>query len=177
MNHVFSAAIVAAGVGALSASPASAQDTPCKAALCVLVIDWGSGKSAADYPYDRRYGSADDFAARFRSVMTANGFRLSDTPVEGALVMNLRPQMRPRSMCDAMAGLNTDMSCTAMSALAVNFVAPQGSKGPGAIRITNRCAAGDVYMPHKEFAQYAGDFIQWQLEGQAAKKERPVGNC
>lgn len=168
-------AFVAGGTGAL---PAQGADVPCKASTCVMVLDWGPGKTSANYPPDRRYGSGDDFEARFKSAMGAHGFRLRDTPAEGAVIMTLRTTMRPKVMCDAMAGLNTDMTCTAMSGLAVSFAGGDPAvKPPGAIRITNRCAAGDVFMLNKEFAQYAADMIWWQLEGQAAKAERPVVHC
>jgi hypothetical protein len=162
------------------AGSALAQATPiaCKDVACSLILDWGSGKTSASYPPDKKFGSGDDFEQRFKSAIAARGYRLYDSPMPGALVMTLRPTMRARVMCDAMSGLNNDLTCTAMTNLAVNFTsADPAVKAPGAIRISNRCASGDTFMTHRVFAQYAVDMIWWQLEGQAAKGERPIVNC
>ena len=162
-------------------SVVSAQDSaiPCKTTMCSFVLDWGAGQTSASYPPDKRYGSGDDFEARLRSVLTARGFRFRDGAVEGMMAMTVRPTMKSRVMCDAMAGLNPDKSCTAIVGLAVTFLTGDPAvKAPGAIRINNRCAAGDVYMLNTVFAQYAAGMIWWQLEGQAvAKAERPISNC
>jgi hypothetical protein len=65
-----------------------------------------------------------------------------------------------------------------MTVLAITFMGPPaGTKAPGAMRITNRCGAGDVYLSHKDFAQYAAETIWFQLVGQAQKAERPRVNC
>jgi hypothetical protein len=159
---------------------ASAQDAliACKSATCVFKLDWGGNKSSGDYPPDKRYGSGDDFEQRFRNALREHGLRFQDTPIEGAIVMVARPTMTPRVMCDPMAGINPDKTCTAMTALAISFTSPPGGpKAPGAIRISNRCAAGDVFLSHKDFGQYAANMIWYQLEGQAAKAERPRVNC
>lgn len=167
-------------LAATMAGPVAAQAAPiaCKDVSCTLILDWGSGKTSASYPPDKKFGSGDDFEQRFKSAIAARGYRLYDTPMPGALVMTLRPTMRARVMCDAMAGLNNDMNCTAMTNLAVNFSSADAAmKAPGAIRISNRCASGDTFMTHRVFAQYSADMIWWQLEGQAAKAERPIVNC
>jgi hypothetical protein len=163
------------------ASEATAQDaTPiaCKSSTCVFKLDWGGNKSSGDYPPDKRYGSGDDFEQRFRNALRERGLRFSDTPIEGAITMVARPTMQGRVMCDAMAGINPDRTCTAMIALAISFTSPPGGpKAPGAIRISNRCAAGDIFLSHKEFGQYSADMIWFQLAGQAAKADRPRVNC
>lgn len=167
-------------ISATMTETAAAQAAPiaCKDVACSLLLDWGSGKTSANYPPDKKFGSGDDFEQRFKSAIAARGYRLYDTPTPGALVMTLRPQMRARTMCDAMSGLNNDMTCTAMANLAVNFTSSDPAvKAPSAIRISNRCASGDTFMTHRVFAQYAADMIWWQLEGQAAKGERPIVNC
>jgi hypothetical protein len=171
--------LVAAAAVALTAGAARAQDAvPCKALACVITIDWGGSKTASDYAFDKRYGSGDDFEQKVKAALAGHGFRFGDKPIDGAMTMYLRPTMKSRVMCDQMAGINPDMSCTAMTALAVNFTSPDKAvKAPGAIRISNRCAAGDIFMVNKVFAQYAADMIWWQLEGQAQKAERPVSNC
>ena len=165
---------------ATSAARAAAQEVPvpCKDATCALNIDWGGGKTSANYPPDKRYGSGDDFEQRFKSALREKGLRFQDTPLDGAITMVVRPTMTAKVMCDAMAGINTDKSCTAMTLLAVTFTnAPAGAKAPGAMRITNRCGAGDIYLGHREFAQYSAEMIWFQLVGQAAKAERPRVNC
>jgi hypothetical protein len=164
----------------LSAANAGAQKAPvpCKQDACMLTIDWGAGRTSATYPPDKRYGSGDDFESRFRAALAERGFRFRDGPMSGVMVMTVRPTMRARVMCDQMAGLNPDMNCTAMTQLAVNFTSPDPSiKAPGAIRLSNRCAAGDIYIGNREFGQYSADMIWYQLEGQAAKAERPRVNC
>jgi len=157
---------------------AQGTDVPCKAAACVFFLDWGSGKTSGSYPPDRRYGSGDDFESRFRTAMGAHGFRLTDTPAASAMTVTIRPTMKTRVMCDALPGLNTDLSCTAMIGLAVSFTSGDPAvKAPSAIRITNRCASGNIFMLNREFATYSADMIWWQLEGQAAKGDRPIVNC
>lgn len=165
---------------AVAGTSAMAQDAsiPCRETACVLSIDWGAGKTSASYPPDRRYGSGDDFESRFKAALAQRGFRFRETPVEGLLVMVVRPRMQERVMCDRVGGLNRDMNCVAMTILAVTFVSPGADvKVPGAIRITNRCASGDIYLTHREFANYAAEMIWYELEGKAAKAERPRVSC
>ena len=179
-SRILAAIGIAAFALAFGAVPTQAQESavPCKAAVCLFVLDWGSGRTSSSFPPDRRYGSGDDFETRFRTAMGSRGYRLTDRPTDGAATLTIRPTMKSRVMCDAMAGTNTDMSCTAVTSLAVSFTSgdPKG-KAPGAIRITNRCGAGDIYLLNKDFAQYSADMIWYQLEGQAAKADRPNGNC
>lgn len=160
------------------AAPLAAQDAvvPCKDSTCGLKIDWGGSRTSADYPPDKRYGSGDDFEQRFRSALRDNGFKMQD-PADGMITMVARPTMQKNVMCDAMAGINPDKTCTAMTLLAVSFTAPAGAKAPGAMRITNRCGAGDVFLTHAAFANYAADMLWYQMVGQAQKAERPRVNC
>ena len=61
--------LVAAAAVALLAGVARAQDAvPCKALTCVLTLDWGGSKTAADYPPDKRYGSGDDFEQMIKAA-------------------------------------------------------------------------------------------------------------
>ena len=170
--------VIAAVAAAIISAPAMAQDAPCKSATCVLAIDWGAGKSSADFPPDRRYGSGDDFESGFRAAMGNRGYRLTSTPTPGAAVIAVRPTTKARVMCDSMAGTNPDLNCTAITLLAISWqLADPKEKPPSAMRVTNRCAAGDIFMPNRVFAQYAAEMIWWQLEGQAQKADRPSGNC
>jgi hypothetical protein len=163
------------------AAPLMAQDAaavPCKDSTCSLKIDWGSNKTSGDYPPDKRYGSGDDFEQRFRSALRDKGLRFQDIAADGAMGMVVRTTMQKNVLCDAMAGINPDRTCTAMTNLAVTFTSPaSGAKAPGAIRITNRCGAGDVFLSHRDFATYAAEMIWFQLVGQAQKAERPRVNC
>jgi hypothetical protein len=170
---VLSLAVIAAPLAAQDAAP-----VPCKDSTCSLKIDWGSSKTSGDYPPDKRYGSGDDFEQRFRNALREKGLRFQDAAADGAMGMVVRPTMQKNVLCDAMAGINPDKTCTAMTNLAVAFTAPAvGAKAPGAIRITNRCGAGDVFLSHRDFATYAAEMIWFQLVGQAQKAERPRVNC
>ena len=170
-----------AGLFTLSGAPvlrAQAPVTPCKESACFITVDWGSGKTSGSFPPDRRYGSGDDFDSRFRTVMSTRGFRLRDTPGDGAWMLTVRPTMRPKSMCDAMPGINTDMSCTAMSAVTMSFTSGDPAvKAPGTVRVNNRCGAGDTFVDHKIFAQYAADMVWYELEGKFAKADKPIVHC
>ena len=179
VRYLGAAVSVAIVLSALSAGTLRAQDNPvpCKAAACVLVIDWGSGKTSGSYPVDRRYGSGDDFEVRFRAAMGARGYTLRDMAGEGAMTVTVRPTFKARVMCDAVPGLNPDMSCTALTDLAVTFLTgDKAAKAPGAMRISNRCGAGNIYMLNRVFALYAADMIWYQLEGQAAKADKPMSS-
>jgi hypothetical protein len=168
---------------ALAPAATWAQDTtsgpaPCHLRACGLVFDWGSGRTSASYPADRRYGSGDDFEAKMRSALADHGIRTKDAPADGPLLITLRPTMRPKSMCDAMPGTSTDMSCTSMSDLAVTFAsADQAVKAPNALRLSNRCGAGNTFMTMAQFGQYAADMLYYSLEGAQKKEARPVMRC
>ena len=165
-------AALAAQGGAAPAAPAMCRDAP-----CIVIFDWGSGRSAADYGPDRKYGSADEFENRVRSLLTSAGLRLATSASPGAATISLRPTMRPKSMCDAMPGTNTDYSCTAMSDLQVFFTSGDpATKAPGAFRVSNRCG-GDVYMTMAAFGQYAAEMVIFTLEGARTKMNRPSAHC
>jgi hypothetical protein len=158
--------------GAIPSAPSMCRDAP-----CIVMFDWGSGKSSADYGPDRKYGSADEFENRVRSVLTAAGLRLSTNAGAGPITMFLRPTMRPKSMCDAMSGTNTDYSCTAMSDLQVTFASGNaGIKAPGSLRVGNRCGP-DIYMTMATFGQYAAEMIIFTLEGAQTKMKKPSAHC
>ena len=174
---------LACAAGALVPALAAAQNpsdaaAPCHELLCALVFDWGSGKTSATYGADRKYGSGDDFEAKFRSALAGHGIRTKDAPASGPLTITLRPTMRSKVMCDAMAGVSTDKSCTAMTDLAVNFTSSDpAAKAPGALRISNRCGSPDTFMKMSEFGQYAADMLYYSLEGETKKEQRPVSRC
>lgn len=162
---------------AVTCSSASlAQDAapaaPCHAKPCVLLFDWGPGKTASAYGADRRYGSGDDFEAKFRAALGLHGYRTADN-VQMAVTMTARPRMA-KAMCDAMPGTNTDYSCQAMAELAIQFTSADPEvKAPSALRVPNRCGSRDVYLGMAAFAQYAADVVYYNLEGEAKKEPRP----
>jgi hypothetical protein len=184
-QQVLRVAALVSGAFALTLAPtlASAQTpfyapAPCHLQACGLVIDWGSGKTSATYPADRKYGSGDDFEAKIRTALADHGFKVKDAPADGPLALTMRPTMRAKVMCDAMAGTNSDKNCTAMTDLAVTFASADTSvKAPGAMRIANRCGGSDTYMTMNQFAQYSADMIYYNLEGAAKKEPRPVSKC
>jgi hypothetical protein len=150
--------------------------TPCKAATCRLVWDWGSGNTAASFPHDRRYGPASDLEVYVPQYMGEMGFKLSTAAGEG-MTMTLRPRMR-NAMCDQMAGTGTSYDCRTVQEMQVQFSnAPAGTKLPSAQRITNRCGAGDTFMTIKDFARYAADMMAYQLTPERERGKRPVTKC
>jgi hypothetical protein len=163
---------------ASGAQEAATPPAPCHLQACALVFDWGSGKTSASYPADRRYGSGDDFEAKMRSALADHALRTKDAPADGPIVITLRPTMRPKSMCDVMPGTSTDMSCTSMSDLAVSFSSSDPAvKAPNALRLSNRCGAGNTFMTMAQFGQYAADMMYYNLEGAQKKEARPVMRC
>lgn len=175
---------VMAGIGVatspalMAAQPAVAAPGPCHASACQLIFDWGSGRTAASFGPDRKYGSADEFEVALRAALAGRGIRTTDTHGDGAFSITLRPTMRPRSMCDAMPGTETDFSCTAMSELTVAFVSGDSAiKAPGPMRVANRCGAKDVYMTMADFAQYAAGMVWYALDGAPNKQPRPTAHC
>jgi hypothetical protein len=175
-SFVLALAVVAASRAASAqAAPAT---VPCREIPCQLVFDWGGGQGASTVPPDRKYGSGDDYEAKFRAAMGLRGYRTKDTPTEGGLVLTVRLSTMKRVMCDQMPGTNPDMSCTAISATNLTFASTDPKvKAPGSVRINNRCASNGIYMLNRDFAQYSVDMLWYNLEGEAAKGERPVSKC
>ncbi|HVT38039.1 MAG TPA: hypothetical protein VHE78_03275 [Gemmatimonadaceae bacterium] len=180
-RHILGAVMCLGGAVAPALSGAqevAAAPAPCHLQACGLAFDWGSGKTSANYPSDRRYGSGDDFEAKMRSALADHGVRTKDAPADGPLLITLKPTMRPRSMCDAMAGTSTDMSCTSMSDLTVTFASSDPAvKAPNAMHFSNRCGARDTFMTMAQFGQYAADMLYYALEGAQKKEARPVMRC
>lgn len=175
---VSGAALVLTFSTAGAQAAADAPPGPCHELSCGLNFDWGSGKTAASFGPDRRYGSGDDFESRFRGALGESGYRVKDPPASGPLLISVRPIMRAKAMCDQMSGTNTDMSCTAMSDVTIAFQSTDpAAKAPGSVRVTNRCGANDTFMTMAVFAKYAADMVYWTLEGQAKKMQRPTGRC
>lgn len=178
-THSRAVALVVAGLvfgprlRAQSATPAACRDV-----VCAIVLDWGPGKTSASYPPDRRHGSGDDFEQRFAAALRERGYRITADPSGAALTLTVRPVMRSRVACDRVTGLNPDLTCTAMSDVALNFAAADAAmKAPAAIRVINRCGATDTYMTHRAFAEYAAATLWWELEGRAARADRPRAIC
>ena len=174
------AAIIAAA--ALGAPAVWAQGTPqaavpCRDGTCRIVFDWGGGQTASSFPQDRRYGSADDFESKVRSSLAARGFRMTDETKAGELVITLRPRMK-KAMCDAMPGLNTDMSCNTVSDAAVAFAGGDATlKPPGAKSVRNTCGDATVMMTMGQFGQYTGDMLAFFIEGEKKGERRPSMKC
>lgn len=164
-------------VQAQASTPADAP-APCSTVQCAIVFDWGSGRTAGTYPTDKKYGSGDDFEAKLRSALASVGIRTKDAPASGELTITVRPSMRPRTTCDAMTGSRPDLTCTAMSDLAVSFAATGGAgKAPPAQRIANRCGGGTNYMPMYQFAQYSAEMIYYTIVGAEKKEKKPIAVC
>lgn len=156
-------------------STAATATGPCRSITCQIIWDWG-GQSASTYGQDRRYGPATDLEVLIPQFLRDAGLKVS--PSAGLpLQMTLRPRMR-NAMCDIMAGTGTDMTCRTISDLAVQFTSSDSSvKAPGAVRITNRCAAGDKFMSIREFSRYASDLVIYNLTDEKSRGRRPASRC
>ncbi len=156
---------------AAPAGPGGAcRDYPCK-----LLIDWGSGQTAASYPNDRRYGQAADFEPTLKFVFSDLKMRIVDGG--DVMVMTIRPIMK-NAMCDAMAGTNTDMSCQTVDEVQVQFNSlMSGVKAPGTMRVTNRCGAGDQRMTVPQMANFTANFLAFQLAADKKGMKRPTSKC
>lgn len=167
---------------ALTASVAAAQGAapapvPCKDSTCRLVFDWGGGQTAASYPQDRRYGSGDDFESKVRFTLTGKGYRVTDEARPGEIVVTLRPRVK-KAMCDAMSGLNTDMSCQTIGDLSINFTGGDATlKPPGAKSVKNTCGDVTVMMSMPQFGTYTGELIAFYVEGEKKGERRPSMRC
>jgi hypothetical protein len=166
-------------VTALAAAPLAAQDAPqttgpCRAAPCRLTFDWG-GASAASHGSDRRYGPASDVETLLPQFLAERGMRVI-TAGETALVMTVRPKVR-RAMCDVMAGTGTDYSCRTIGEIAIQFATTDTTKAPNAVRVTNRCGAGDTFMTVAVFARFTADMLVYQLADEKTRGRRPASKC
>jgi hypothetical protein len=183
INACVAGLIVSLGC-ALTPAIIAAQDAPaapasiCGAKPCVLLFDWGPGKSSADFGADRRYGSGDDFESTVRRVLASHGIRLQNSPDGTDLTMTVRPKVDTRAMCEIMPGTNTDYSCAAVSDLQVVFTAnTQGLKVPAGARLSGRCAGVGEYMTMVKFGTYTADMIWWTLNGSQVKEKKPSARC
>ncbi len=171
-------AFALAGTVRVASAQAPTPTFPCHDKTCALAFDWGTGKTSGDYGADRKYGSAEDFEAAIRSGLKAHGYRTQDSPQGSEIMITFRPRMRPRSLCDAMPGTNSDMTCTAMSDLQVTFLSNDPAvKAPSSLRISNRCGSGDMYLTMRQFGQFAADMIYFSNEGSAKKETKPTMPC
>lgn len=160
------------------AVPAAAQDAPqnmpCRSAPCRIAFDWG-GESAASHGSDRRYGPASDLETLLPRLLSERGMRIVTTG-EAGLVMTVRPKVR-RAMCDAMAGTSTDYSCRTIGEIAISFASTDTVKAPNAVRVTNRCGAGDTFMTVADFARFTADMLAYQLADEKSRGRRPASKC
>ncbi len=132
-----------AGTADAQDPPAAASAGPCRGAPCRVLLDWGSGNTAANFPVDRRYGTPNDFEPMVIAGLRDGGMQVTSSG--DAMQMTLRVAMK-NAMCDAMPGTNTDMSCRTIDEVQVQWVSPDAAvKAPSSLRVTNRCGAGDQW--------------------------------
>ena len=169
------AAAVFVVVSHAPAQGAPAAPVPCRDSMCRVVFDWGGGQTSA--PMDRRYGSGDDFEAKVRSALTAKQYRMTEETKPGEIVIALRPRMKS-AICDAMPGLNTDLSCKTIGDLAIAFSGGDATlKPPGARSVRNSCGDATMMMTMAQFGQYTGDMIAYFMEGEKKGERRPSLKC
>jgi hypothetical protein len=164
--------LLAAAVPAAAQEPAPAG--PCRATVCRISFDWG-GESAASHGADRRYGAASDVETILPQYFTERGFRVVTTG-DAALIMTVRPKVR-RAMCDVMPGTSTDYSCRTIGEISVQFTATDSTRAPNAVRINNRCGAGDTFMNVADFTRFAVDYVIYQISDEKTRGRRPSAKC
>ena len=167
---------VAPALGAQDSTAAAAgPGGPCRDYPCKILLDWGSGNTAASFPNDRRYGQAADFEPTLKFTFQEARLRIVDGG--DVMVITFRPVMK-NAMCDAMAGTNTDMSCRTVDEVQVQFNTPMPNvKAPNTMRITNRCGAGDQRMSVAQMATYTANMIAWQVATDRKGLKRPTAKC
>jgi hypothetical protein len=161
----------------VGAQEAAAPIGPCQEHPCALSFDWGNGTSAASLPTDRRYGAPADFEASLKQTLTEHGLRVTDDDRNSKASIRLRLSMMS-AICDFMPGTNTDRSCKTVRDVALSFVnSDPAAKQIGATRLTNRCGASDQVMSTAQFGRYTGLIIDYLIEGEAKKLQRPAPKC
>ncbi|MBI3568218.1 MAG: hypothetical protein HY084_08480 [Gemmatimonadetes bacterium] len=169
--------VLALGFAPAVAAQAATDSLPCHRTTCGLVLDWGGGSTTSSLPFDRRYGNPNDFEEKVRTGLLAHGIRVAFTGT-GDLKILLRPRMNTRSMCDAMPGVNTDMSCTSMSEVTAVFTPNEATtKLPSTQNFRNRCPDPKQAMTFAQFGSYVAESIWYALEGERAKQGRPSAHC
>lgn len=162
----------------LAAAAADAQDAPaagpCRSNLCVIAFDWGS-QSAASHGSDRRYGPAADLESHLPRLLEERGLRVA-TAGSAVLTMTVRPKVR-FAMCDQMAGTDTNYTCKTISEVQIQFMSSDTTRTPNAVRVTNRCGAGDTFMTVMDFARYTADMVAYQLAEDKSRGRRPTSKC
>lgn len=173
MFRIAMAVAITAVAGAAGAQDAPAAG-PCRSNLCVIAFDWGS-QSAASHGSDRRYGPAADLETYFPRLLEERGLRVA-TAGSSVLTMTVRPKVR-RAMCDQMAGTDTDYSCKTIGEVQIQFMSSDTTRAPNAVRVTNRCGAGDTFMTVMDFARLAADMLVYQLAEEKSRGRRPASKC
>lgn len=161
---------------------AVAQDPPpspggvCRDGPCLVTYDWGAGATPASFGADRRYGPAADIEPLLRQHLREHGLRIVESG-DDAMRLTVRISM-VNAMCDQMAGTSTDMSCRTINEMVIQFSAPSADvKAPGAMRVANRCGAGDMKMTVAQMAQYAADYLSYNLAKERKGLKRAVARC
>jgi hypothetical protein len=162
---------------AAASQDAPAAAAPCQDQPCFLSFDWGNGASAASFSNDRRYGAPADFEAALRQTLVEHGLRITDDEKTSKMNIILRMTMMS-AICDFMPGTNTDRTCKTVRDVALNFVnSDPAAKKIGAQRVTNRCGANDQAMTTTQFGRFTALVIDYLIEGEAKKLQRPAPKC
>jgi hypothetical protein len=170
-------ALVAFG-SALQAQAAPAAAVPCRLAPCVLIVDWGVGKTIADMPPDRKYGGPAEFEAMLRATLQAHGLSAVATVPDSKVSIRVQATYKTRVLCEEMPGTTPDFSCATIGEALANFATTEpGLKVPTSVRMINRCGASSGVMTMKQFGTFAGEMIWYSLEGEKAKASKPMGKC
>jgi hypothetical protein len=182
MSTIARSGFAALALLAMIASAATSQDAPpaagpCQDQPCLLTFDWGNGASAASLSNDRRYGSPSDFEVAVRQTLGEHGLRVTDDEKSAKMTIILRLSMMS-AICDFMPGTNTDRSCNTVRDVALSFANTDPAvKKIGSQRISNRCGSSDQVMTTAQFGRFTGLMIDYLIEGEAKKLQRPSAKC
>lgn len=168
------AVVITLAAASVGAQDASAPVGPCRTSVCRIVFDWG-GESAASHGSDRRYGPAADVETLLPRLLDARGIRVIPSG-SASLTMTVRPKVR-RAMCDQMAGTSTDYSCKTIGEISVQFTAADSTRPPNAVRVTNRCGAGDTFLNVADFSRFTAEMVVYQLADEKSRGRRPASKC
>ena len=167
-----------AAIGVLAASAAAQEDptpSPCRAATCVLVFDWGG--DALPPAGDRVFGSGHDFETAFRGRLSDVGYRIAAAGARGAFQVTIRVKMAS-ALCNPNPGLNPDRSCRTASTASLAVSGLDSNMAPmKAIQVAPRCPDPYAAMKMTQFALYAADILVLTLDGPRSGVTRPAIKC
>ena len=169
---------MAACAAALSAQAPAAAPVPCRDAPCALTIDWGVGKTMADMPPDKKYGSPEQFDQAMREALKGHDMIGVASAPDSKIGIRVVATYKTRVLCEEMPGTMPDRTCATIGEAIANFsTSDPAIKLPTAVRLINRCGASSGVMSMRAFGKLMGETIWFALEGEQQKASKPFGRC